>query len=76
MKMKSFFRLATLAAAALVFVAFDEAAQADEGMWTFDNFPSKTVGVKYGFAPSPDWLNHVLAIRCARWRMLGVVYFL
>jgi hypothetical protein len=48
-----------LAAAALVFVAFDEAAQADEGMWTFDNFPSKTVGVKYGFAPSPDWLNHV-----------------
>jgi len=59
MKMKSFFRLATLAAAALVFVAFGEAAQADEGMWTFDNFPSKTVGVKYGFAPSPDWLNHV-----------------
>ena len=59
MKMKSFFRLATLAAAALVFVAFGKAAQADEGMWTFDNFPSKTVGVKYGFAPSPDWLNHV-----------------
>ncbi|HXP40017.1 MAG TPA: S46 family peptidase [Candidatus Acidoferrales bacterium] len=58
--MKSFFRLATLAAAAaLVFVAFGKAAQADEGMWTFDNFPSKTVGVKYGFAPSPDWLNHV-----------------
>src|ERR1700722_14333264 len=60
MKMKSFFRLATLAAAAaLVFVAFGKAAQADEGMWTFDNFPSKTVGVKYGFAPSPDWLDHV-----------------
>jgi peptidase S46-like protein len=60
MKMKSFFRLAILAAAAaLVFVAFGEAAQADEGMWTFDNFPSKTVGVKYGFAPSPDWLDHV-----------------
>src|ERR1700723_2222629 len=47
MKMKSLFRLATLAAAA------------DEGMWTFDNFPSKTVGAKYGFAPSPDWLDHV-----------------
>ena len=59
MKMKSLFRLATLAAAALVFVAFGEAAQADEGMWTFDNFPSKTVGAKYGFAPSPDWLDHV-----------------
>src|ERR1700733_5142992 len=59
MKMKSFFRLATLAAAALVFVACGETAQADEGMWTFDNFPSKTVGVKYGFAPSPDWLDHL-----------------
>src|ERR1700735_1726141 len=59
MKMKNFFRLATsAAAAALVFVAFGEAARADEGMWTFDNFPSKTVGVKYGFAPSPDWLDH------------------
>jgi hypothetical protein len=28
-------------------------------MWTFDNFPSKTVGEKYGFTPSQEWLNHV-----------------
>jgi hypothetical protein len=28
-------------------------------MWTFDNFPSKTVGTKYGFTPSQDWLDHV-----------------
>jgi Peptidase S46 len=36
-------------------------ACADEGMWTFDNFPSKTVAAKYGFAPSQAWLNHVQA---------------
>lgn len=34
-------------------------ARADEGMWTFDNFPSKTVGEKYGFTPSEAWLDHV-----------------
>jgi Peptidase S46 len=33
--------------------------RADEGMWTFDNFPSRTVGAKYGFAPSQQWLDHV-----------------
>jgi hypothetical protein len=33
--------------------------QADEGMWTFDNFPAKTVGTKYGFTPSQAWLDHV-----------------
>ena len=29
-------------------------------MWTFDNFPSKAVKAKYGFAPSASWLEHVL----------------
>ncbi len=33
--------------------------RADEGMWTFDNFPSKTVGEKYGFTPTQAWLDHV-----------------
>jgi hypothetical protein len=28
-------------------------------MWTFDNFPAKAVGAKYGFTPSADWLTHV-----------------
>jgi hypothetical protein len=36
-------------------------ARADEGMWTFDNFPSKTVAAKYGFTPSQAWLHHVQA---------------
>ncbi len=42
-------------------LAFSPRAHADEGMWTFDKFPSKTVGEKYGFAPSQAWLDHVRA---------------
>src|SRR3954471_19553066 len=45
-------RLAVLTALALAL-----AARADEGMWTFDNFPSKKVQQKYGFAPNPQWLQ-------------------
>ena len=57
-KMES--KLTTLfAGVVLVCLVFAQAAQADEGMWTFDNFPSKTVGTKYGFTPSPEWLDHV-----------------
>src|SRR6202171_1782138 len=33
------------------------AARADEGMWTFDNFPSKQVQRKYGFSPDAQWLQ-------------------
>jgi len=43
----------------LLFIAISQPVRADEGMWTFDNFPSKTVGEKYGFAPSQAWLDHV-----------------
>jgi hypothetical protein len=32
---------------------------ADEGMWTFDNFPAKKLGAEYGFTPSQEWLDHV-----------------
>ena len=35
------------------------AARADEGMWTFDNFPSDKVKQAYGFAPDATWLKHV-----------------
>jgi Peptidase S46 len=69
MKTKRFFSLAILlGAAALVLVGFGQALHADEGMWTFDNFPSKTVGAKYGFTPSPEWLDHV---RLASLRVAG-----
>lgn len=34
-------------------------AAADEGMWTFDNFPAQVVKEKYGFEPTSAWLDHV-----------------
>ena len=35
------------------------AAHADEGLWTFDNFPADKVLQAYGFAPDAAWLDHV-----------------
>jgi hypothetical protein len=35
------------------------AARADEGMWTFDAFPSAKVAAAYKFSPSQAWLDHV-----------------
>jgi len=34
-------------------------AQADEGMWTFDNPPNKLLHERYGFTATPQWLDHV-----------------
>lgn len=34
-------------------------AVADEGMWTFDNFPAAQVKAKYGVDITPAWLDHV-----------------
>ena len=34
-------------------------AHADEGMWTFDQFPSAKVGAAYGFTPGADWLKQL-----------------
>jgi Peptidase S46 len=36
-----------------------QAVHADEGMWTFDHFPSSKVQARYGFAPDAAWLDHV-----------------
>ena len=32
---------------------------ADEGYWLFSDPPVKAITEKYGFTPSPDWLNHL-----------------
>lgn len=32
---------------------------ADEGMWTFDNPPVKQLQERYGFTPTPAWLDHI-----------------
>jgi hypothetical protein len=34
-------------------------AHADEGMWTFDNFPAAALKRSYGAEVSPAWLDHV-----------------
>ncbi|NOZ61000.1 MAG: S46 family peptidase, partial [Calditrichaeota bacterium] len=41
----------------LLMISF--AVQADEGMWTFDNPPTKLLQKKYGFTPTQQWLDHV-----------------
>jgi peptidase S46-like protein len=61
--MKRMIALGLLACAAAV-----AAARADEGMWTFDNFPSGDVKAKYGFAPDKQWLEQV---RLASVRLAG-----
>ncbi len=40
-------------------IAASVPAFADEGMWTFDNFPSATVKQAYGVDVTPAWLDHV-----------------
>ncbi|MGO9256924.1 MAG: S46 family peptidase [Bryobacteraceae bacterium] len=40
-------------------------ANADEGMWTFDNLPVKMLQDKYRFTPTKEWLDHV-RLSCAR----------
>ncbi len=56
-------RLTTLFGILLASLALASAATstalADEGMWTFDNFPSATVKAKYGVTIDQAWLDHV-----------------
>ena len=48
--------------AALVLAAFlPVAAQADEGLWTFDNFPAAKVKAAYGVDITPEWRARVQA---------------
>ena len=35
------------------------AASADEGMWTFDNFPAERMREAHGWAPDQPWLDRV-----------------
>lgn len=57
-----FSRLAAIAAAvSLVALAAAPPASAEEGMWTFDNFPEAQVRKQYGWAPNDAWLDRVQA---------------
>jgi hypothetical protein len=42
----------------LVMICMAVPALADEGMWTFDNFPTAKMQAKYGWAPDAAWLQH------------------
>jgi len=47
-------------AAAVAAIALScRAAHADEGLWTFDNFPAAAVKAKYGVTIDKAWLDHV-----------------
>ncbi|MBS0410328.1 MAG: S46 family peptidase [Proteobacteria bacterium] len=46
-------------AATLAAGAYAGEAVADEGMWTFDNFPAAKVKEAYGVDITPAWLDHV-----------------
>jgi len=42
-----------------VALGFAVLAQAEEGMWTFDNPPRQQLQEKYGFTPTQEWLDHI-----------------
>ncbi|HEY7298753.1 MAG TPA: S46 family peptidase [Xanthobacteraceae bacterium] len=57
--------------ASIILAAFLLAAaplRADEGMWTYDNFPADKVQRAYGFKPDQHWLDHLRlsSVRLAR----------
>jgi hypothetical protein len=45
-------------AALALLLATTALAHADEGMWTYDNFPTAKMKAKYGWAPDKAWLDH------------------
>jgi len=51
-------RLFSLSLLVVSFLAWTP-ARADEGMWTFDAFPSAKVAAAYGFTPSQAFLDHI-----------------
>jgi hypothetical protein len=59
MKANLFTGVAGLAGAVALSAASAGAAWADEGMWTFDNFPAAKVKAAYGVEITPAWLDHV-----------------
>jgi V8-like Glu-specific endopeptidase len=52
-------RILCLTTAMFIAAAVAAPALADEGMWTFDNFPTAKMQAKYGWAPDAAWLQRV-----------------
>ncbi|WP_243320313.1 S46 family peptidase [Geothrix sp. SG200] len=53
------FRARRLTLPLLVLALASGSAKAEEGMWTFDNLPTKKIQAAYGWAPDQAWLDHV-----------------
>ena len=53
------FQLAVACAFGLAVSLSAGATRADEGMWTFNNFPKQTLKEKHGVAVDDKWLDHV-----------------
>jgi hypothetical protein len=49
----------TVALAAAITLLPSPKANAEEGMWTFDNPPIKLLEKLYGFKPTQEWLDHI-----------------
>ena len=51
-----------LAACAALFAlaGFNGNADADEGMWLFNDLPVKHLQEKHGFTPTPEWSEHIM----------------
>jgi len=47
----------------------DTRVRADEGMWTFHDFPAVKVKARYGFSPDQAWLDHA---RLSSARIAGI----
>ena len=50
---------AALIAALVVLAVPAPPLGADEGMWTLDNLPLQQLKERYGFAPGPEWVEHL-----------------
>ncbi len=61
-------RIPPLAALVTTF-ALGLVAHADEGMWTFHDFPSAKVKATYGFSPDQPWLDKA---RMSSARLAGI----
>ena len=56
---RAFAASAALLALLIAAVLVPAAARADEGMWTFDHLPLQQLQERYGFTPTPEWVEHV-----------------
>ncbi|HCZ33084.1 MAG TPA: hypothetical protein DHV93_06280 [Holophagaceae bacterium] len=52
-------RARSLTLSLLAFALASASLRAEEGMWTFDNLPTKKIAEAYQWAPDQAWLDHV-----------------